>query len=80
MVLKKTEVCDVEFHGESENQIRFRIAFFVLFGIHFEQHVVFTIFSHFSPLLAKIAPITLKKFKYNFAGACVTVVSNIFEK
>ena len=50
-------MCDVEFHGESENQIRFRIAFSVLFGIHFEQHAVFTIFGHFWPHLANIDPL-----------------------
>jgi len=51
MVLKNQQICDVEFHGESENQIRFRIAFLVLFEIYFEQHAVFTIFGHFWPKL-----------------------------
>jgi len=51
-------MCNVEFHGESENLIRFRIAFSVLLGMDFEQHVVFTIFGHFSPFLAKIDPLT----------------------
>ena len=44
IVLKTRQICHVEFHGESENQIRFRIAFSVLPGIHFEQHVVFKTF------------------------------------
>ena len=63
IVLKKRKICHVELHGESENQIRFRIAFSVLPGIHFEQHAVFTIFGNFWPLLAKIAPLMLQQFK-----------------
>ena len=63
MVLKKQKLCNVEFPGESENQIRFRIAFSVLFGIHFEQYAVFTTFGHFWPLLAKIATLSLNQFK-----------------
>ena len=47
--LKKRKICDVEFYDEFENQIRFSIAIFVLFWIHFEQHAVFTIFGQNCP-------------------------------
>jgi hypothetical protein len=77
--LKNREICDVEFHAESENEIGFRIAFSVLVGNHFEQHAVFMIFGHFSPFLTKIAPLNLTQFKQNFAGTCATMVSNISE-
>ena len=54
MVLKSRKICDVEFHGESEYEIRCRIAFLVLLGIDFEHRAVFTIFSQLWPKLPTV--------------------------
>jgi hypothetical protein len=70
MVLKK--IRDVEFHGESEYLIRFRIAFFVFLGINVEQDAVFTMFCHFWP---KLTPL----LQSNLNNTWPAMLSNISE-
>ena len=77
MDLKNRKIYYVEFYDKPENQIRFSIAFFVLFGIHFEQYAVFTVFDHFSPFLAKIAD-KVWKFRDHICGRQMNIFSNFF--
>ena len=76
--LKNRKIYYVEFYDKPENQIRFSIASFVLFGIQFEQYAVFTVFDHFSPFLARIAD-KVWKFRDHICERQMNIFSNFFE-